>query len=443
MNPFFRTDGERSPEPTKIYAKVDDFIPLSESAAGFIPPAVIFDGFDATWLDYRLRDEVDPYDYIEEASIYAIEFASDIPSEFMGIAEQEENGPWIEFSLSTEQADGPEVLVYRNMFGEPQSYFLTSKDPQILNDDLQALVNRTLSVSRLIENHPELEATEEDVFNILVQANGNGGGVLSAAVYDVGQGNCNALFGNACAPVMYYDFGGGDGRGAKSYPYGIKFCFTLSPPVVLSHWDKDHWCSAIKQHDALDLQWLVPEDNTIGASHRIFLADLVRRKNVKIWTKNTAPSVQLGQILLEKATGTSRNDSGIVLIVTDRNNTDYQYLFPGDADYPHIPSTSSGNKSWAGIVVPHHGAEMRSRSTPPPLNEQSLLVYSCAYPPVYDHPRPTTMELYENRGWKKVRTTRSLRPLMGHVLLNFRSNKGRTQRTPACRGTGCNLTLRQ
>ncbi|MFW0778698.1 hypothetical protein ACM6N5_00470 [Rossellomorea marisflavi] len=60
------------------------------------------------------------------------------------------------------------------------------------------------------------------------------------SVYNVGQGACNALCDASGVPLVYFDFGGGFGRNAHTYPVNTKFCFTKIPLIILSHWDKDH-----------------------------------------------------------------------------------------------------------------------------------------------------------------------------------------------------------
>lgn len=59
-------------------------------------------------------------------------------------------------------------------------------------------------------------------------------------VYNVGQGNCNAITNYRCIPCIFYDFGGGAYRNARTYPNNLEFDFSEEPLVILSHWDWDH-----------------------------------------------------------------------------------------------------------------------------------------------------------------------------------------------------------
>jgi hypothetical protein len=64
-------------------------------------------------------------------------------------------------------------------------------------------------------------------------------------VYDVGQGNLNALWEADGAARLYFDFGGGVTANKSTFPKKPgKLCFAEQPPVMLSHWDWDHWSSA-------------------------------------------------------------------------------------------------------------------------------------------------------------------------------------------------------
>ena len=57
-------------------------------------------------------------------------------------------------------------------------------------------------------------------------------------VFDVGQGNCNAIVGADGKVLAYYDFGySNDGRPPAT---PTRLCFCDRPMIVLSHWDKDH-----------------------------------------------------------------------------------------------------------------------------------------------------------------------------------------------------------
>ena len=76
--------------------------------------------------------------------------------------------------------------------------------------------------------------------------------VDAVAVYDVGQGAATALLSRG-VPTLYFDFGGSALGNWRSFPEPLnQFCMTANPPVVLSHWDWDHWSSALRDHRGPD-----------------------------------------------------------------------------------------------------------------------------------------------------------------------------------------------
>lgn len=77
-------------------------------------------------------------------------------------------------------------------------------------------------------------------------------------VFDVGQGNCNAIVGASGKVVAYYDFGYATDGGKFPTP-PTKPCFCDEPMIVLSHWDKDHINMSKHVTECYTAQWLVPE----------------------------------------------------------------------------------------------------------------------------------------------------------------------------------------
>jgi hypothetical protein len=170
----------------------------------------------------------------------------------------------------------------------------------------------------------------KDIFNNLMSPE-------LIAVYNVGQGNCCALCNNRGVPLTYFDFGGGMGQHARTYPRSLTFCFTMNPPIILSHWDKDHWVSAEYNSESLNSKWIVPRQK-LGVSHLKHAKNLFARNNLYIYPK-TVPNIQLTIGMLIKDIGKSINDSGITLAneINVSYNNKFLTLFPGDCQYRFIP----------------------------------------------------------------------------------------------------------
>jgi hypothetical protein len=70
------------------------------------------------------------------------------------------------------------------------------------------------------------------------------------------RGSANAVLDLNGVPCMYADLGGGVIGHATSFPADFKrLC--LTPTIVLSHWDWDHWSSAGRFPAAQTMTWIV------------------------------------------------------------------------------------------------------------------------------------------------------------------------------------------
>ena len=98
------------------------------------------------------------------------------------------------------------------------------------------------------------------------------------AVYDVGQGNANALLNEYLIPEMYFDpvrlF-----MVIKNSTQNLVFCFTNNPAIILSHWDADHWAGTYatmvgKTYPAMNRTWIAPLQK-VGAIQLAFAWDVI------------------------------------------------------------------------------------------------------------------------------------------------------------------------
>lgn len=211
------------------------------------------------------------------------------------------------------------------------------------------------------------------------------------AVYDVGQGNANAVCIENGAPFLYFDFGGGCLQNARTYPSGRRFCFTRPPPVVLSHWDFDHWFSALREPRILDSAWIVPSGQDVGIRTQKFARTL---RHVRRWPG--PPALDLGEVAIVRCHGKSKNDSGLALFApTERGNV----LCPGDASFDAI-SVPYGVRgaALAGLVATHHGSAHHIGGIPRPL-PGARLAFSFGEGNSWDHPR-ASRPTYASEGWQ-------------------------------------------
>lgn len=224
--------------------------------------------------------------------------------------------------------------------------------------------------------------------------------------FDVGQGSANGFAG--VGPVtLFHDLGCGAYANATTAPANAVVCHSFDAPIVLSHWDTDHWAGARRFAPTSDPQaflrrvWIAPFDPTIGGKHATFACSILAAGGaLKILPPVPGTSQWVNilngrQLRLIKGNGTSRNGSGVAMELMDSGR---RWLLTGDTDYryldPHLAD------EYVAMSVPHHGAGARRKSLPPrPVSGYARLVYSFGHDNTYGHPRQKCINDHVNRGW--------------------------------------------
>ena len=391
----------------------------------------VFDSIDAEWFDEKnpsrrgwlTKPEAESGNHI---SILAI-------SE----ARLEHRQRWYRFVLGPGRAGAPifaqeinlhdskVALQYDSLLGLPVPRPLLDLRPATRDEAVR------LGAAGSLANDPDAEI--EDLERLL----GKVGKPTSAAVFDVGQGNWNALL-RSSVSVLLFDFGGGVGAHLKTFPMTFKkFCFEGSPPVVLSHWDWDHWSSAVRFPEAQRLTWIVPRQGSLGPTHARFFAALRAQGNVLIYPRNK----MLGShaVRLQQACGnaSNRNETGLALLMCNDTQT---MLLPGDAGYGSLtlPTTLTS------VVVPHHGGRSRSSSHSMPGFDGSpagRAVLSYATNNHFKHPTRTSLGLHTCWAHGLLRTAnRGPKKAPGHVELHWKASAKAT--LPCCKNSALPLPQR-
>jgi hypothetical protein len=388
---------------------------------------VVLDAMDADWFDGRA-----------EGVPIAFEEAGEAPISIMTVEESFRRGPftekeptgWWEIDLRTPKL---KAAHYASLFHLPIERFVGY--PRRL----------TGQESRRLEKATGLDdfsdATEEEIGEALDRA----AGADDVAVCDIGHGNCNALC-EGGGVVAYFDFGGGTLWNVKTYPPSIRFCFTHDPPVILSHWDWDHWASGdLPQHSsAQTLDWIVPRQPFFGPNHRRFAATVAARGRLLIWPPGLT-HVARGPLEIVKCTGRSRNDSGLAVYIDDPNPADDEIvqsriLLTGDAAYPDIPNAFATGIS--GMVASHHGGNRSQSGVPPPSRPHDhKLVYSWGDGNRYKHPTNGNETEHRLAGWTQDAHTANRGGARGHVRLAGKLPRKPACATSTCGGSTCTLDL--
>lgn len=454
-------DIESQKPPQRLYALLDQADTLGDGRV-----SLLFDAVDASWFD-GMGGQFDegippdvPVEYFEAAPVYVLQWdlnPSALPPTLLPLGQSpkhpeddrewllpfEQN--WIELELVPGAGAAPEAELYYNLFAEPIPVTMTMAGPVSSRAAMRLKNSDPLA--------PIGDSTTTDITNAISGAFG-GNAIDHLGVYDVGQGNCvGFLVGGRVA--LYSDFGGGVLANKKTFPAALTnfcFCSAKQPPVMLSHWDWDHWSSANRDTRAKTSTWIVPRQKPLGHVHGTFIAAVTSAGgNFLIWPSGGA-ACTAGQITIDKCTGTHRNDSGLAVKVTAPKGTSGDpILLPGDAIYSYLPASIA--QPFDDIVCAHHGGKIHGAVAPAcPANNHSRLVYSYGKGNRYKHPLSATRTEHDNKGWRDptcgsyaapfVRLTadRSTAKNLGHVAIGWTT--WNTPPSVACRGT-CDLEPQQ
>jgi hypothetical protein len=207
-----------------VYARLDRLEP--RSGAGEEETTAVLDSIDADLFDRigreweslshpRLATDIERNVSVLELPYQARAAPRELPLD--------DEDAWLELNLEN-AGRWPDVLHFLNLFAPPLERSLVGM--RRADRPTERDLNRKTSIDLL----PEASPSEVD--GLLAGV----GSPDAAAVYDIGQGACNALIGGG-RPTLYFDFGGGVRGNAPSFPPQLrKFCFSFAPPIVLSHW---------------------------------------------------------------------------------------------------------------------------------------------------------------------------------------------------------------
>jgi beta-lactamase superfamily II metal-dependent hydrolase len=335
---------------------------------------------------------------------------------------------WFEAFLDwTDQQD----RIYHNLFQEAAPVAL--KKARYLEPEEAARLDAAFTLDGLAQGESPIKA----------QLSRIKGAIDWVSVFDVGQGNANALCDHNETPLLYYDLGGGVQKHATSFPSGLTdFCYAADPAVILSHWDWDHWSSGARFPSASLRKWIVP-NQWLGGVHATFAASLHGAGNLLVWPTHTT-MISSGQVTIRKCTarGKARNHTGLAVEVTGPSG-EAPILLPGDARYSAIPGAVGRN--YTSIVASHHGADMGSNLLPIGRSlPGARTVYSFGAGNKFKHPTSIAKTRFNGAGWPQpaiARETCALRPRLGHVGLSWTA--GAPLPGHRCAQPGCAVSLRQ
>lgn len=453
-HPFFRLnrDGIRWEEnPERFYVRFDQLELLGAGGRSEQSAALFFEAVEADWFDAHSRERLGDEAFYADIRLAVLRLRVTAGTDPFGFATgafaRQELGfdtpdvdDWFELELDSRRPlPASRVTLYRHLHspGQPRRLVtLRRASPKAKN---------RLRKEAMPDEQDFPTATQSEIKGALKALAKTA--VDHVVAYDVGQGAAVGLCDAAGAVLSYCDLGGGVLGNTHTYPSGLKeFCFHHAPPIILTHWDWDHWSSADVDVRAESRTWVAPRQK-VGSVHTTFMHRIKSAGGSLLFWPASLPSVIVGPLQIERCTGSNRNNSGLALILHEKASaTGQQMLFPGDARYDFIPSYMN---TFTSVLVPHHGGDMGWRWAPTsPALGQSRAVYTFGRRNTFAHPRRVTRQDHDSAGWADAdlhgghgpddvrKTTLRLKAGgLGHVQLTWTAS--RPLLAKACQTTPC------
>ena len=338
------------------------------------------------------RPSENPFD---EMPIYRIEVTSRRGDEFWDVLKGFSEEEWVTLELDS-RGSFP-VDVYGGILAAAVEAFLLSATRTSASD------SAALSTEFDVDLWPD--APDADIDQVVAGV----GTVNSLVGYDVGQGAAIGLLDPGESVLLFFDLGAGAYGNKKTRPNPLRFCWRKKAPVILSHWDTDHWAGETTDLLAAQATWVAPRQrNKLGPTHHAFAGRILASGGSLLIWGAPAGTVRMhtlatGQTLtLARCTGTSRNGSGISALV-EVSNLGQAWLLTGDAGYHELGLNLPSHLST--VVVPHHGADMGPLSVSPIRRSgYTRLVYTFGPGNKHgrtkiSHPTSAAVTHHAGRGW--------------------------------------------
>ncbi|MEN8516901.1 hypothetical protein [Burkholderia sp. RS02] len=307
--------------------------------------------------------------------------------------------------------------------------------PEALDADTQAAAERIFDATQLAPNSFERFARRlEKLFA--------SEGRRHVVAYHVGQGNCNAVVDEHEHPVLFFDLGWPIQTNIAGAPNPPPQLFDVQSdagiaPVVLSHWDWDHWAYALEswRYDrargapfatwksaALHRPWLVPAPEKamkLGPSHYLLILKLYHqrwegRRALHFWSRRKSMwetgNLTLLKCSTKKRDVSYRNNSGLAMVVRiDDGWKRGLVLLPGDCEFDSIQFdrvSSWDSRRIVAMVASHHGGKLNVFAIPETTVSDARLVISSGKNR-YGHPNSRMLDNYRLQGWHDQQHTNS------------------------------------
>lgn len=435
-------DGGDDKRSGRLLAAIEVPEPDDDTAPhAFEAEPVLLECVDAAW--YRQFENADLawLDIYHDAPLAVLELRSYSLPAFSPDARPGDIA-WFELGYEKSSPQEANGLVYTSLFSQGQPVKVNYHEPRYVGKSISGPLGfQGWSKGDGGRGHGSSElpkVSDPDVRQALVARMNELSDVASAgvAVYDVGQGACQALVDEQWhIPLVYVDLGGGVLPNLATFPTDLRgLCFSHSPMVILSHWDWDHWSSAQRFRQALESLWLAPPVPE-PPIQRAFAAELARRGKLVIWDRAAPQKLEMGAVRIERCTGRTANDSGLAVTFLAGKLRRRNCLLPGDAAYKYVPSVVAEEK-FTSICMSHHGGRLHSR-TYPVAKRGAAAVNSSGPRNSYKHPLFSTLKFHLDSGWPMPIQTGFAGTRPSHILIPWGAKPHLF--TGGCHGKACGV----
>ncbi|KAF3939641.1 hypothetical protein ABW19_dt0203792 [Dactylella cylindrospora] len=244
-------------------------------------------------------------------------------------------------------------------------------------------------------------------------------------VYNVGQGHSARVFGGPSNKAMFTsDFGYGKIYGEQRLTVCFHMIFTKGKPelpILLSHWDADHYRIAKNnaarlfsgtQYDVTNRKWVAPGGDHIEGPIAQSLARSIG-SNLHEWSSKSI--VDFGNIEVvsckqKHLSVPDKNNNGALALIMG-SGTDLM-LYPGDANFEAIPDIDSMEGRVRTVIATHHGSlvslgtgNSRGKSIPKASPGVSNALFSYADGNSFGHDLDEAYPYYKQKGYKEASAT--------------------------------------
>jgi beta-lactamase superfamily II metal-dependent hydrolase len=255
------------------------------------------------------------------------------------------------------------------------------------------------------------EVTNEDINSVIDKIKNKWSKLNSQrhflAVFNVGQGSCNAICDLEGKPQIYLDFGYGEGVSREN----IRLCNCENPLIILSHLHRDHWNLIKNDSRFYNNIWIVPiQENTLK-SIQVFkrLWDLGKLICTNLEFRIDTQDQQILNIFNCDIENRDLNHSGKGF--TYHISSEHKCLIPGDAKYEVINQPKNRDNINA-LIFTHHGG--RGYKNPPIAPNDHIGVWNFGIRNRYGHPNPKSISEHQKFGWIKQLHTHNGNIAIGH-----------------------------